>query len=91
VRGEVFIPRVFFLRVNMKTGYRKVNYAHGAMRVVNFGMGPAVVEEEIIDSIKERVHNGFILPPSASLESGQIFRIHKRPFHGFEVIFDQKL
>ncbi|HNP97224.1 MAG TPA: transcription termination/antitermination NusG family protein [Cyclobacteriaceae bacterium] len=90
--GEILFPGYFFVRVNMKTGYRKVTYAHGVLRVVKFGMGPAVVEEEIIDSIRERVHNEFVLPPpSASLESGQIVRIHKGPFHGFEAIFDQKL
>lgn len=90
--GEVLFPGYFFVRVNMKTGYRKVTYAHGVLRVVKFGAEPAVVEEEIIDSIRERVHNGFVLPPpSASLESGQKVRIHKWPFHGFEAIFEQEL
>lgn len=90
--GEVLFPGYFFVRVNMKTGYRKVTYAHGVLRVVKFGAEPAVVEQEIIDSIRERVHNGFELPPpSASLESGQIVRINKGPFHGFEAIFEQEL
>jgi transcriptional antiterminator RfaH len=90
--GEVLFPGYIFVRVNMKTAYRKVTYAHGVLRVVKFGMGPAVVEEEIIDSIRKRVHNGFVLPPpSASLESGQIVRIHKEPFHGLEAIFEQDL
>ena len=90
--GEVLLPGYFFVRVNMKTGYRKVTYAHGVLRVVKFGAELAVVEQEIIDSIRERVHNGLVLPPpSASLESGQIVRIHKGPFHGFEAIFEQEL
>lgn len=90
--GEVLFPGYFFVKVNMKTGYRKVTYAHGVLRIVKFGAEPAVVEEEIIDSIRERVHNGLVLPPpSASLESGQIVRIHKGPFHGCEAIFEQKL
>ncbi|MDH5698951.1 MAG: hypothetical protein OEZ41_03205 [Nitrospirota bacterium] len=90
--GEVLFPGYFFIRVDMTTGYRKVTYAHGVLRVVKFGAAPAVVEEEIIDSIRERVHNGFVLPPpSASLESGQIVRINKGPFHGVEAIFEQAL
>jgi transcriptional antiterminator RfaH len=90
--GEVLFPGYFFVRVDMKTGYRKVNFAHGVLRVVRFGAAPAVVEEEIIDSIRERIHNGFVLPPSSSsLESGQIVRIQKGPFHGFEAIFEQEL
>ncbi len=76
----------------MTTEYRKVTYAHGVLRVVKFGAAPAVVEEEIIDSIRERVHKGFVhLPLSSSLKSGQIVRINKGPFHGFEAMFEQEL
>ncbi|GJL60496.1 MAG: transcription antitermination protein RfaH [Nitrospirales bacterium] len=90
--GEILFPGYFFVRVNMKTGYRKVTYAHGVLRIVKFGAEPAVVEEEIIDSIRKRVHNGFILPPPlASLESGKIVRIYKGPFLGLEAIFEQTL
>ena len=91
-KGEVLFPGYLFIRVDMTTEYRKVTYAHGVLRVVTFGTAPAVVEEDIIDSIRERVHNGFVLPPpSASLESGQIVRINKGPFHGVEAIFEQEL
>jgi len=90
--GEILFPGYLFVRFNIKTGYRKVTYAQGVLRVVKFGPEPAVVEEEIIDSIRERVHNRFVNPPlSASLESGQIVRIHKGPFRGFEAIFDLEL
>jgi transcriptional antiterminator RfaH len=90
--GEVLFPGYFFVRVDMTTEYRKVTYAHGVLRVVKFGAAPAVVEDEIIDSIKERVHNGFVhLPLSSSLKSGQIVHINKGPFLGFEAIFEQEL
>lgn len=90
--GEVLFPGYLFIRVDMKTGYRKVTYAHGVLRIVMLGTAPAVVEEEIIDSIRERVHNGIVFPPpSASLESGQVIFINKGPFHGFEAIFEQEL
>jgi transcriptional antiterminator RfaH len=90
--GEVLFPGYFFIKVDMTTEYRKVTYAHGVLRVVKFGAAPAVVEEEIIDSIRERVHNGFVvLPLPSSLKSGQIVRIHKGPFNGFEAIFEQEL
>lgn len=58
--------------------------------MVKFGVAPAIVEEEIIDSIRKRVHNGAVfLPPLASFESGQIIRINHGPFHGLEAIFEQ--
>ena len=91
-KGEVLFPGYLFIRVDMTAEYRKVTYAHGVLRVVKFGAAPVVVEEEIIDSIRARVRNGFVLPPlSSSLKSGQVVRIHKGPFHGFEAIFEQKL
>jgi transcriptional antiterminator RfaH len=91
-KGEVLFPGYLFIRVEMTTEYRKVTYAHGVLRVVKFGAAPAVVEEEIIASIRERVHNGLVvLPPPSSLKSGQIVRINKGPFYGFEAIFEQEL
>ena len=69
-----------------------MTYAHGVLRVVKFGATPAVVEEEIIDSIRDRAHNGLVvLPQTTSLKSGQIVRINKGPFNGFEAIFEQEL
>jgi transcriptional antiterminator RfaH len=89
---EVLFPGYLFIKVDMTTEFRKVTYAHGVLRVVKFGAAPAVVEEEIIDSIRERVHNGFVvLPLPSSLKSGQIVRIDKGPFNGFEAIFEQEL
>ncbi|GJL70266.1 MAG: transcription antitermination protein RfaH [Nitrospirales bacterium] len=90
--GEVLFPGYLFIRVDMKTGYRKVTYAHGVLRIVKFGAAPAIVEEEIIDSIRRRVHNGGVFPPPlTSFESGQIIRINQGPFYGLEAIFEEEL
>jgi transcriptional antiterminator RfaH len=90
--GEVLFPSYLFIRIDMPTQYRKVTYAHGVARVVKFGATPALVEEEIIDSIRKRVANDLVvLPPPSSLKSGQIVHINKGPFIGFEAIFEQKL
>ena len=90
--GEVLFPGYLFVRVDMTTEYRKVTYVHGVLRVVKFGAEPALVEDEIIDSIRKRVHNGFVhLPQPPSLRTGQIVHINKGPFIGFEAIFEQEL
>jgi transcriptional antiterminator RfaH len=92
VAEEVLFPGYLFIKVDMTTEYRKVTYAHGVLKVVQFGAAPAVVEEGIIDSIRERAPDGFIvLPPPSSLKSGQIVRVNKGPFNGFEAIFEQEL
>ena len=58
-KEEVVFPGYIFIKVDMTTGYRKVTYAHGVLRVVRFGVTPAFVEEEIIESIRKRIHKGF--------------------------------
>ena len=91
-KEEVVFPGYIFIKVDMTTEYRKVTYAHGVLRVVRFGVTPALVEEEIIEAIRERIHKGFaVLPTRSSLKSGQIVRISKGPFYGFEAIFEQEL
>ena len=96
--GEVLFPGYLFIRADMASQYRKITYAHGVLRVVQFGAAPAVVDEEIVNSIKERVHNGLVVLPKASLSSdqnslqpGQIVRIHKGPLQGLKAIFEQEL
>lgn len=90
--GEIIFPGYLFIRVDMTTECRKVTYAHGVLRVVKFGVAPAVVEEVIISSIKERICNGLLVPaPPLSLKPGQIVRINKGPFYGFDAIFEQEL
>jgi transcriptional antiterminator RfaH len=89
---EVLFPGYLFIKADMTADYRKVTYAHGVLRVVMFGAAPAVVEEEIIGSIRERAHHGLVTPvPPSILKSGQIVRIQKGPFDGFEAIFEKEL
>ncbi len=90
-KGPLF-PGYLFVRVDMATEYRKVTYAHGVLRVVNFGSAPALVAEEIIHSIRARENNGVVvLSSSSSLKPGQAVLIDKGPFSGFEAIFEQEL
>jgi len=90
-KGTLF-PGYLFVRVDMSSEFRKVTYAHGVLRVVKFGSAPAVVEEEIIHSIRARNKNGLVVlshfPP---LKSGQAVFIEKGPFRGFGAIFEQEL
>jgi transcriptional antiterminator RfaH len=85
-------PGYLFVRVDMATEFRKVTYAHGVLRVVKFGSAPALVAEEIIDSIRAREDNGLVvLSPSSYIKPGQVVLIDKGPFNGFEAIFEKEL
>lgn len=90
-RGPLF-PGYLFVRVDMANEFRKVTYAHGILRVVRFGADPALVSDDIIHSIKEREENGLVArSASSSLKPGQVVRIEKGPFRGFEAIFEKEL
>ena len=92
--GKVALfPGYLFVRVDMSTEFRKVTYSQGVIGVVKFGSAPAVVEEDIIRSIKARDNNGLVVlsPPSHPLKSGQAVLIDKGPFRGFEAVFEQEL
>ena len=95
IQGEekgILFPGYLFVRVDISTEFRKVAYAHEVLRVVKFGAAPAMVEEEIIHSIRARENNGLVdLSPSSSFKSGQVILITQGPFRGFEAIFEQEL
>jgi transcriptional antiterminator RfaH len=70
-----------------------INWAPGVNRVVAFGGLPAVVPEEIVSWIRERLeqvdprdyHRGRPLAP------GDHLRVTKGPLKGLDVVFDQRL
>src|SRR3972149_8465934 len=90
VVGPLF-PGYLFVRFNVDTHYRAVNYAQGVRKLVAFGPVPVVVEDEIIESIKSRLDDGCMTVPVSSLTPGQIVRIHEGPFEGFEAVFEREM
>jgi len=80
-----------FAKFNLNTHCRAVSYAHGVRRLVAFGQVPAVVDEEIIDSIKSRAPNGYVQIHSPVFKSGQTVRIQAGPLQGLEAIFEQEM
>jgi transcriptional antiterminator RfaH len=92
LREEILFPGYLFIKVDMTMEYRKVSYAQGVLNVVKIGVEPAVVEEDIINSIRERINQGLIvLSGLSSLKYGQMVRINTGPFEGFEAIFEREL
>ena len=71
---------------SLKTHYRAVNYAQGVLRLVSFGATPAIVDGNIIESIRSRIEDGFVNLQSSS-NAGQRVRILEGPFQGLEVVF----
>ena len=90
-RRSPLFPGYLFVKVDITKEFRKVAYAPGVIKVVQFGVAPAVVEEEIINSLKARDGRGLIGPLTNTFKSGQVVVIDKGLFRGFEALFDQKL
>ena len=84
-------PGYLFSMFDFPTQYRKVNYAQGVRRVVTFGSVPAIVEEEIIESIKAKIQKDYVILESTPFIAGQLLRIEEGPLHGLEAVFEKEL
>jgi len=84
-------PGYLFSRFDFYTEYRKVLYAHGVANVVMFGTIPAKVDEEIVETIRARTHEGFVQLSPPSFISGQTVQIQEGPLKGLLAVFEREL
>ncbi len=84
-------PGYLFTRFDLRTDYRKVAYAHGVSDVVRFGTIPAKVDDAIIETIRARMHEGFVTLSASSFLSGQTVKIQEGPFKGLLAVFEREL
>jgi len=84
-------PGYLFSRFNLYADYRKVAYTHGVAEIVRFGALPAKVEEEIIETIRARMHQGYVTVESSPLRAGQTVQIQEGPLKGLLAIFEREL
>lgn len=59
--------------------------------MVTFGSVPAMVGDEIIESIKAKIHEGYVIPKPTPFKAGQLLRIEEGPLRGLEAIFEGEL
>ncbi len=59
--------------------------------MVTFGAVPATVDEEMIDSIKSRLQEGYVTVQPSSFTAGQTVRIRGGPLQGLEAIFEREM
>ena len=88
--GPLF-PGYLFARFELGTHYRAVAYARGVRNIVTFGTLPATVEDEIIEGIRARLHDGYLTVPAPSLMPGEIIRIQTGPLQGLEAVFVREM
>jgi transcriptional antiterminator RfaH len=87
---EPLFPGYLFARFDVRTEYRTVKYARGVHGIVSFGMSPAVVEDELIQAIRERLDDQ-VANSIKPFSTGQVVRIQSGPLHGMEAIFERPI
>ena len=86
--GPLF-PGYLFAKFSAVADYRIVKYARGVHGIVSFGIHPAVVDDELILAIQERLNTQ--LTNTDSLLRGQLVKIQSGPLHGMEAIFERHI
>ena len=91
---RAFFPRYLFVHAELASiGESALQWVPGAVGLVKFGGAPAVVPDEFVDHLQERIAQieaagGLHLD---GLEQGDPVRIKHGPFAGFDAIFDVNL
>ena len=88
---NALFPGYLFAQFNVEGDYRTVIYCRGVRDVVSFGANPAVVDEEMIQAIKDRLCNGYVTIREAAFRPGQVVRIQEGPLRGLEAVFEMQI
>jgi transcriptional antiterminator RfaH len=90
VTGPLF-PGYFFVRFNIDDQYRAVVYARGIRNLVAFGGISSIVDETVIETIKSRLDNGYLVVRQPTFMPGQVVRIKEGSLCGFMAIFEREM
>ena len=98
---ETFYPRIgpskslftgyIFVKFDADTQLRLVKYSRGVSSVVSFGNTPAQVDELLIDSIRSRIKDGFVVLEPPTFTKGEKVEIKEGPLEGISGIFDSRV
>ena len=85
-------PGYLFSQFDMADHFRAVTYTGGVRKIVTFGVTPATMDEEVINSIKDRLDlDGYVALHPPRFTPGQVVRIHGGPLSGLEAVFEREM
>ena len=85
-------PRYIFAYFSLESHYRMVHYASGVDKIVSFGnQPPTPVDDQVIQAMKDRIKDGYVILAPADLIAGDIVEIRNGPFEGLSAIFERKI
>lgn len=87
---EPLFPRYMFIRIDLEEKFRIIKYTRGVIGFVDFGDGPVLVDEAIIDEIKAKEKDGYIEATNSNrrYRKNDALRIKKGILKDIDVIFD---
>ncbi len=85
---EELFPSYLFARFDFERYYHTITYTRGVKRILKTKTGvPFIVDPSIIDSIRERIVDGFVLMDPPALKEGDAVSIKEGPLKGFMGVF----
>lgn len=81
-------PGYLFARYNPMEHFKKIRYSRGVRDIVSYGYNPVSVEDDIVETIKARIRNGFVQISNDLFKKGERVIIREGLFKDFEGIFE---
>ena len=91
VVGPLF-PRYFFCRLNLAQSFRAVQYAPQVVGVVSFGGRPSLVDDAIIDHLKQWAGEAVdVVTVRPGFQPGDLVEIADGPLRGLQAVVLQEM
>jgi transcriptional antiterminator RfaH len=91
VVGPLF-PRYFFCRLNLNQSFRAVQYAPQVVGVVGFGGKPTIVDDGIINQLKQWAGDAVdVVTVRPGLQPGDMVEIAEGPLRGLQAVVLQEM
>ena len=91
VVGPLF-PRYFFCRLNLAQNFRAVQYAPRVVGVVSFGGRPSLVDDAIIDHLKQWAGEAVdVVTVRPGFQPGDLVEIADGPLRGLQAVVLQEM
>jgi len=84
-------PCYIFVEFDYPNDYHLIKYTRGVRRIIDSGNTPAVVSEDIITTIQNRMREGVITLNQPQFHAGEEVTIIAGPFQGFSAIFEREM
>jgi transcriptional antiterminator RfaH len=81
-------PCYLFAYFDYEANFWWVKYTRGVNKLIRTGLEPAVVPQQIIESLKQRCAHGPVELPAKRPRRGEVVTVESGTFRGFEAVFD---